>query len=64
MYKPTGEDVLLTRAEAARFLRKKVGTLASWDCRKRHQLKPIRIGGRVHYRLNRLKELLAENSTP
>ena len=45
------EDPLLCRKEAARYLGGfSPDTLAVWDCTKRYQLNPIRIGRSVRYR--------------
>lgn len=40
---------LLDRKEAARLLNIKPSTLAVWDCTKRYELRPLRIGNRVRY---------------
>lgn len=44
-------EPLMTRPQAADYLQVSVGTLAHWDCSKRYDLKPIKIGKRsVRYR--------------
>lgn len=53
-------DKLLTRAEAALYLRVAVGTLAVWDCTKRYNLKPIKIGRAVRYRKSVLDKFLCD----
>lgn len=39
-------EPLIDRKTAARFLNMKPETLAVWDCTKRYDLKPLRIGNR------------------
>lgn len=46
----TRPDDLLDRKEAAAYLRIAPGTLAVWDCTKRHDLKPLKLGKLVRYR--------------
>lgn len=48
----------LNRKEAADYLGVSLGTLAVWDCTKRRQLNPIKIGKLVHYRLSDLDQFL------
>ena len=48
----------MTREEAAKYLGFKPGTLAVWDCTKRHDLKPIKIGRSVRYRKSDLDAFL------
>lgn len=43
-------DVLLDRKTAAKYLAVSPGTLAVWDCTKRYDLKPIKVGRAVRYR--------------
>lgn len=43
-------DPLLDRKSAARYLNLSPGTLAVWDCTKRYNLNPIKIGRSVRYR--------------
>jgi len=57
-------DPLLNRKEAARFLSLSPGTLAVWDCTKRHDLKPIKIGRAVRYRLSDLNRFLEAQLKP
>ena len=54
----TNHDPLLNRKEAARFLNVSPGTLAVWDCTKRYDLKPIKIGRAVRYRRSSLDQFL------
>ncbi|MVM34446.1 helix-turn-helix domain-containing protein [Spirosoma sp. HMF4905] len=49
---------LLKRKEAADYLGVTLGTLAVWDCTKRRQLNPVKIGKLVHYRLSDLDQFL------
>lgn len=55
-------DPLLTRKEAAEYINFGYGTLAVWDCTKRYDLSPIKIGrnGHVRYRKSALDRFLAE----
>ena len=48
-------DILYDRRRAARYLGYKPNTLAVWDCTGRYDLKPIRIGRSIRYRLSELK---------
>jgi hypothetical protein len=43
-------EPLLDRKTAAKYLRVSPGTLAVWDCTKRYDLKPIKVGRAVRYR--------------
>lgn len=43
-------DALLDRKTAAKYLAVSPGTLAVWDCTKRYDLKPIKVGRAVRYR--------------
>lgn len=59
------DDPLLNRKEAAKYLRKSPGTLAVWDCTKRYDLKPIRMGKRiVLYRRSNLDKVLEAELKP
>ena len=49
---------LLCRKTAAKFLGFSPGTLAVWDCTKRYDLKPIKIGRSVRYKRSSLIEFL------
>jgi len=49
---------LLSRKAAAKLLNFSPGTLAVWDCTKRYDLKPIKIGRSVRYRRSALIEFL------
>jgi Helix-turn-helix domain len=51
-------EPLLDRKSAAKFLRVSPGTLAVWDCTKRYDLKPIKVGRAVRYRLADLENFL------
>lgn len=51
-------DPLLNRKEAGAYLRMSPNTLAVWDCTKRYDLKPIKIGRSVRYRKSSLDQLL------
>lgn len=43
-------EPLLDRKTAAKYLCVSPGTLAVWDCTKRYDLKPIKVGRAVRYR--------------
>ncbi len=62
MKRPTLEsEPLMNREEAANYLHVTPGTLAVWDCTKRYDLRPIRIGQRcVRYRRADLDRFLEE----
>ncbi|GEC77914.1 helix-turn-helix transcriptional regulator [Flavobacterium aquatile] len=62
--KNLNEDPLLDRKQAANYISFKAGTLAVWDCNKRHDLKPIKIGRAVRYRKSVLDAFLLEQMTP
>ncbi len=51
-------EPLLNRKEAARYLSVSPGTLAVWDCTKRYNLQPLKIGRAVRYRREALDEFL------
>ncbi len=51
-------EPLLNRKLAARYLGVSPGTLAVWDCTKRYDLKPIKIGRAVRYRRSNLDAFL------
>lgn len=55
----------MTRREAAAYLQVAVGMLAVWDCTKRYDLRPIKVGRRtVRYRRADLDRLLKEWKPP
>ena len=59
------EDRLLDRIAAAKYLGDlSPGTLAVWDCTKRYNLKPIKIGKLVRYKQSILDEFIKERMTP
>ncbi|WP_375444374.1 helix-turn-helix domain-containing protein [uncultured Fibrella sp.] len=53
-------EPLLDRKSAARYLRVSPGTLAVWDCTKRYDLKPIKIGRAVRYRQSDLDAFIEQ----
>lgn len=57
-------EPLLNRKDAAKYLRVSPGTLAVWDCTKRYDLKPIKIGRAVRYRLSDLNRFLEDQLKP
>lgn len=59
------EDRLLDRVAAAEYLGGlSPGTLAVWDCNKRYDLKPIKIGKLVRYKRSVLDDFIKERMTP
>lgn len=54
------KEPLLDRKTAAKYLRVAPGTLAVWDCTKRYDLKPIKIGRAVRYRRSDLDRFIEE----
>jgi len=61
---PPKYEVLLSRKEAARYIGFKTNTLAVWDCTKRYDLKPIKIGRSVRYKKSVLDNFLDEMMKP
>ena len=51
-------EPLLDRKTAAKYLSVSPGTLAVWDCTKRYDLKPIKVGRAVRYRRSDLDAFL------
>ena len=60
MQKDLNQEPLLDRKTAARYLSVSPGTLAVWDCTKRYNLKPIKVGRAVRYRRSDLDKFLEE----
>lgn len=58
------QEPLLNRKEAAKLLNVSPGTLAVWDCTKRYNLHPIKIGRAVRYRLSDLQCFLEQQQKP
>lgn len=53
------DDPLLTRQQAADYINSTYSTLASWDCRRTYDLRPIRISrNMVRYRKSHLDAFL------
>ncbi len=58
------DEPLLDRKAAAKYLNVSPGTLAVWDCTKRYDLHPIKVGRRsVRYRRSALDQFLADQLT-
>ena len=53
-------EVLMNRKTAAKYLDLSPATLAVWDCTKRYNLNPIKIGRAVRYRKSDLDKFLQE----
>ncbi|MGA0556812.1 helix-turn-helix domain-containing protein [Larkinella sp. VNQ87] len=53
-------DALLDRKSAAKYLNLSPGTLAVWDCTKRYNLNPIKIGRAVRYRKSDLDKFIEQ----
>lgn len=60
----TAIEPLLDRKRAARYLGIAPGTLAIWDCTKRYDLRPIKVGRSVRYRREDLDRFLEERLKP
>jgi len=58
MHSSKENEPLLNRKQAAEYLGLDPGTLAVWDCTKRHDLKPIKVGRAVRYRRTHLDQYL------
>ena len=56
----TKNDPLLKRKLAATHVGVEPGTLAVWDCTKRHDLKPEKIGKFVYYRQSVLDKFIED----
>ena len=52
-------DELLDRKTAAKYLKISPGTLAVWDCTKRYDLKPLKVGRSVRYRKSELDNFIS-----
>lgn len=64
MKKDPLHEPLLDRKAAARLLRVSPGTLAVWDCTRRYDLRPIKVGSRVRYSRENLMRFLDERMRP
>jgi predicted DNA-binding transcriptional regulator AlpA len=53
-------EPLLDRKSAAKYLNLAPGTLAVWDCTKRYDLNPIKIGRAVRYRRSDLDKFIEQ----
>lgn len=51
-------EPLLDRKTAAKYLGLSPGTLAVWDCTKRYDLRPLKIGRAVRYRRSDLDKFI------
>ncbi len=49
---------LLTTAEAAHFLNRKPQTLRDWACHESGPLQPVRMAGRLGWKVDDLRKLL------
>ncbi|MCB0713811.1 MAG: helix-turn-helix domain-containing protein [Ignavibacteriae bacterium] len=55
----SSSERLMTRQEAADYLGVKASTLSVWDCTKRYNLQPVKVGRRaVRYRRRHLDDFL------
>ena len=55
-------DTLFNRKQAAQYTGFTAGTLAVWDCTKRYDLQPIKIGRSVRYRKSVLDAFIASQA--
>jgi len=53
-------EPLMDRKTAAKYLGISPGTMAVWDCTKRYNLRPIKVGRHVRYRKSDLDKFLDE----
>jgi hypothetical protein len=60
----TSYEPLLDRKSAAKYLSVSPGTLAVWDCTKRYDLKPLKVGRAVRYRRAYLDQFLERQLNP
>lgn len=58
------EDPLLSRKEAARYMKMSPGSLAVMDCNKTYDLRPVKIRGRVYYHKSALDDFLSIDLRP
>ncbi|HYF32500.1 MAG TPA: hypothetical protein VD993_15355 [Chitinophagaceae bacterium] len=59
------DDILMDRKTAVKYLGlTNPNTLAVWDCTKRYDLKPIKVGRAVRYRKSILDKFLEERQRP
>ncbi len=59
----TSLEPLLDRKTAAKYLSISPGTLAVWDCTKRYDLSPLKVGRSVRYRKADLDRFLKRQFT-
>ncbi|MGK4567361.1 helix-turn-helix transcriptional regulator [Flavobacterium sp. 3HN19-14] len=57
-------DRLMNRKLAARYIGVSSGSMSVWDCTKKYDFKPVKIGGRVYYWQSVLDAWLSEQLTP
>ncbi len=55
-------EKMLTRKEASEILNVKEGTLATWACNKRYDLKYYKVGSKVLYKLSDIQQFLERNA--
>ena len=58
----TNPNQLLTREQASQFLGVSKGMLAMWDYTKRYNIKYLKIGENVRYRIKDLLDFLEEQT--
>ena len=56
-------DQLITREEAAEILRVKPQTLAKWAHTKRYDLKMVKVGSRVRYRICDIENFIVNRAS-
>ncbi len=54
----TNNEPLMDRKTAAKYMGVSPGTLAVWDCTKRYNLNPLKVGRSVRYRKTDLDKFL------
>lgn len=54
-------EPLWNREQAAKYLNYAPGTLAVWDCTKRYDLQPIKIGRSIRYKPDHIRAFAARH---
>jgi predicted DNA-binding transcriptional regulator AlpA len=54
------DEELWDRKTVAKYLNISPDTLAVWDCTKRYDLKPIKVGRSVRYRPSEIEQFITE----
>ena len=60
----TQEDPLFSAKKASVYIGRTAGTLAVWRCTLEHDLKPVKIRGRIYYYKSELDSFLMADLLP